>query len=45
MSAEVAKRIASVLDVKEAGTAALKGVSEEMKLFTAYERVIPVDGA
>jgi adenylate cyclase len=36
-SAEVAKRIGSVLDVKEAGTAELKGVGEAMMLYTASE--------
>lgn len=45
LSAEVAKRVESVLEVKEAGTAALKGVGEEMMLFTAKERVVPETAA
>jgi adenylate cyclase len=36
-SAEVAKRVGSVLKVQEAGTAALKGVGEEMMLFTVAD--------
>ncbi len=38
-SAEVAKRVGTVLDVKEAGTAALKGIGEEMMLYTV---VVPI---
>jgi adenylate cyclase len=37
-SAEVAKRLGPDLPVQEAGTAALKGVGEEMMLFTVLEK-------
>lgn len=40
-SGEVAKRIGSVLNVKEAGTAALKGVGQEMLLFTVADFDVP----
>ncbi|HRI64423.1 MAG TPA: adenylate/guanylate cyclase domain-containing protein [Polyangium sp.] len=36
-SAEVAKRVGSALPVEEAGTAALKGVGDEMMLFTVRD--------
>jgi adenylate cyclase len=44
-SAEVAKRVGLVLDVKEAGMAALKGVGEEMMLYTGSERVVSETGS
>jgi len=37
-SGEIAKRIGTALNVKEAGSAALKGVGDEMMLFTVSER-------
>lgn len=37
-SEEVAKRIGSALSVKQAGSAALKGVGDEMMLFTVADR-------